>query len=64
MLNNVTPTASGTCPNPIEKNLELGKKFRVNGTPTLIFVDGQRMSGWRPAPQLSKLLDEAHASKQ
>ncbi len=63
-LNNVTPTASGNCPNPIEKNLELGKKFRVNGTPTLILADGQRMSGWKPAPQLSKLLDEAQANKQ
>ena len=64
MLNNVMPTASGTCPNPIDRNLELGKKLRVNGTPTLIFVDGQRMSGWRPAPQLSKLLDEAQANKK
>jgi thiol:disulfide interchange protein DsbC len=64
MLNNVMPTASGTCANPIDRNLELGKKFRVSGTPTLIFVDGQRMSGWRPAPQLSKLLDEAQANKQ
>jgi thiol:disulfide interchange protein DsbC len=64
MLNNVMPTANGNCSNPIERNLELGRKLRVNGTPTLIFVDGQRMSGWRPAPQLSKLLDEAHANKQ
>jgi len=64
MLNNVMPTASGTCPNPIDRNIELGRKFRVNGTPTLILVDGQRMSGWRPAPQLSKLLDEAQATKQ
>jgi thiol:disulfide interchange protein DsbC len=64
MLNNVRPTANGNCPNPIDRNLELGRKFRVNGTPTLIFVDGQRMSGWRPAPQLSKLLDEAQANKQ
>jgi thiol:disulfide interchange protein DsbC len=64
MLNDVKPTANGNCPNPIERNLELGKKLRVNGTPTLVFVDGQRMSGWRPAPQLSKMLDEAQANKQ
>jgi thiol:disulfide interchange protein DsbC len=64
MLNNVVPTASGNCPNPIDQNLVLGKKLRVNGTPTLILADGQRMSGWRPAPQLSKLLDEAQANKQ
>jgi thiol:disulfide interchange protein DsbC len=64
MLNDVRPTSNGNCPNPIERNLELGKKLRVNGTPTLVFVDGQRLSGWRPAPQLSKLLDEAQAKKQ
>jgi thiol:disulfide interchange protein DsbC len=63
MLNEIAPKASGTCANPIERNLELGKKYRVTGTPTLFFVDGQRMSGWRPAPQLSQLLDEAQARK-
>jgi len=64
MLKEIAPTANGTCANPIERNLELGKKYRVNGTPTLFFVDGQRMSGWRPAPQLSQLLDEAQTRKQ
>jgi thiol:disulfide interchange protein DsbC len=64
MLNDVRPKANGDCPNPIERNLELGRKLRVNGTPTLILADGQRMSGWRPAPQLSKLLDEAQANKR
>jgi thiol:disulfide interchange protein DsbC len=64
MLNDVKPTANGNCANPIERNLDLGKKLRVNGTPTLVFVDGQRMSGWRPAAQLSKMLDEAQANKQ
>jgi thiol:disulfide interchange protein DsbC len=64
MLNGVMPTASGTCANPIDRNLELGKKYRVSGTPTLIFADGQRLAGWRPAPQLSKLLDEAQANRQ
>jgi thiol:disulfide interchange protein DsbC len=64
MLKDIKPTANGNCPNPIDRNLELGKKLRVNGTPTLVFVDGQRLSGWRPAPQLSQLLDQAQASKQ
>jgi thiol:disulfide interchange protein DsbC len=64
MLNDVKPTANGNCPNPIDRNLELGKKFRVNGTPTFILADGQRMSGWKPAAQFSKLLDEAQAKKQ
>lgn len=63
MLNEVKPAANGNCANPIEGNLELGRKLRINGTPTLFFADGQRLSGWRPAPQLSQLLDEAKARK-
>jgi thiol:disulfide interchange protein DsbC len=64
MLKDIKPTANGTCANPIDRNLELGQKFRVTGTPTLIFVDGQRLSGWRPAAQLSQMLDQAQANKQ
>lgn len=64
MLRDIRPTANGNCPNPIDRNLELGKKYRVSGTPTLIFADGQRLAGWRPAPQLSQLLDQAQANKQ
>jgi thiol:disulfide interchange protein DsbC len=64
MLKDIKPTANGNCPNPIDRNLELGKKLRVNGTPTLVFADGQRLSGWRPAPQLSQLLDQAQTNKQ
>lgn len=63
MLKEVKPAANGSCANPIEGNLELGRKLRINGTPTLFFADGQRLSGWRPAPQLSQLLDEAQARK-
>jgi thiol:disulfide interchange protein DsbC len=63
MLKEVAPAAGSTCANPVERNLELGKKLRISGTPTLFFVDGQRISGWRPAPELSKLLDEAQARK-
>jgi thiol:disulfide interchange protein DsbC len=63
MLKEVAPTANGNCTNPMERNLELGRKHRINGTPTLFFADGQRLSGWRPAPQLSQLLDEAKARK-
>jgi thiol:disulfide interchange protein DsbC len=56
MLRGVEPTAKTTCDTPIEKNLGLGQKYRINGTPTLIFADGQRISGAMPAERLSKLL--------
>jgi thiol:disulfide interchange protein DsbC len=60
MLKNVTPAAAA-CDTPLEKNLALGRKFGIKGTPTLIFADGQRLSGWMPAARLSQLLDEAGA---
>ncbi len=56
MLNGVQPTAKATCDTPIDKNLALSRKYGINGTPTLIFADGQRVSGWMPADKLSKML--------
>jgi thiol:disulfide interchange protein DsbC len=56
MLNGVQPTAKASCETPIEKNLALARKHAINGTPTLIFADGQRVAGWMPAARLSKML--------
>jgi thiol:disulfide interchange protein DsbC len=57
MLSGVQPaSAKAGCDTPIEKNLALGRKYGINGTPTLIFADGQRVSGWMPADRLSKML--------
>jgi thiol:disulfide interchange protein DsbC len=46
-----------TCDTPIEKNLALGKRLRVSGTPTTFLPDGQRVVGAR-FPELAKLLEE------
>jgi thiol:disulfide interchange protein DsbC len=59
MLNGVQPTAKATCDTPIEKNLALSRKHGINGTPTLIFANGERVSGWMPADRLSKMLADA-----
>jgi thiol:disulfide interchange protein DsbC len=45
MLRNQAPTAKTACENPIEKNVALGQKLRINGTPLTIFEDGERMPG-------------------
>lgn len=55
MLHGVVP-ALARCDTPIEKNLELGRKYRVNGTPTIIFANGERVPGAIPAEQVEKLL--------
>jgi len=55
MLNGTVPAAA-RCDTPIQKNLELGRKYRVTGTPTLIFANGERVPGAIPQAQLEKLL--------
>ena len=45
MLREKPPTAKGTCDNPVDKVLALGRKMNVTGTPTTFFEDGERISG-------------------
>jgi thiol:disulfide interchange protein DsbC len=58
MLNGTVPAAA-RCDTPIERTLELGRKHRVNGTPTLFFANGERVSGAVPQDQLEKLLADS-----
>ena len=55
MLNGAVPTAT-RCDTPIEKTLALGRKYRVTGTPTLVFANGERVPGAISAEQVEKLL--------
>ena len=54
---NIQPKAK-TCANPIERNLELGRKLGVTGTPTLIFSNGLKMVGGRSAEDIQAILKE------
>ena len=40
------------------RNVALGKKHKITGTPTLIFADGSRVPGAIDAAQVEKLLAE------
>ena len=55
----IPPT--GKCDTPIEKNLALGRKLKVNGTPALIFVDGTINPGYMPAADLERALTASAA---
>ena len=33
------------CDTPLARNLEFGRKHRVNGTPAVVFEDGTRVPG-------------------
>ncbi len=42
----------------IARNLEFGRKYRINGTPTLIFADGSRVAGALTAQQVEQNLSK------
>ena len=52
-----TVPAEATCETPIEKNLELGRKLAVQGTPAIFFESGNRINGYVPAARLNQELD-------
>lgn len=55
MVDGVTPPkALGACDNPIERNIALSRKLRVNGTPAIVFENGVRVPGMLTAPQLEQ----------
>ena len=56
MLRARSPTASGICENPIEKNVALGQKLRITGTPVTIFEDGERITGALPKDRMEAKL--------
>ncbi len=49
-------TGEGACQTPIDKTLELGKKLKVEGTPTLFFSNNKRVEGAIDTAELEKLL--------
>ena len=48
--------APGCDSSAIERNLALGKKYKITGTPTLIFADGSRVPGAISSAQVEKYL--------
>lgn len=63
MLKGERPTAKGDCDNTVDEVIALGNKLHVNGTPTLIFENGQRIPGLVPASKLDALMDAAAKDK-
>jgi thiol:disulfide interchange protein DsbC len=54
----IVPEAPPTCPNPVDKVLELGRSLRVTGTPTLFFANGERAGGGMELGAIRAKLDE------
>ena len=61
MLRETPPpvSAAGCDTSALQRNVEFGRKHRINGTPTLVFADGSRVPGAIGAAQVEKYLTEA-----
>jgi len=53
------PDNKGDCDAPIAKTAELGARFKVNATPTMVFSDGSIVPGALPAQRLEAELKSA-----
>ncbi len=60
MLDGVMPPkAMGTCDTAaVERNTAFGRKYRINGTPAVLFEDGKRVPGAMPLAEVEKRLAE------
>ncbi|MBI2295272.1 MAG: DsbC family protein [Betaproteobacteria bacterium] len=58
MVKGTTSGGSKTCDTPIEKNLELARRFGIRGTPAIYLTDGRQVSaGFVPANELEQALN-------
>jgi len=54
------PAAAAMCDtSALTRNVELGRTYKITGTPTLIFTNGSRVPGAIDAKQVEKLLAES-----
>ena len=51
----IKPMAAANCETPIERNLALGKKLGLHGTPAIIFSNGYKVMGAYPTEEIEKI---------
>jgi thiol:disulfide interchange protein DsbC len=59
MVREQSPAAASCDASALMRNVELGRKHKISGTPTLIFTNGNRVPGAIDDKQLEKLLSES-----
>ena len=59
MVRDQLPKSASCDSAAIERNVELGRKYKITGTPTLVFVDGTRVPGAISTAQVEKYLTDA-----
>ncbi|MBP9803449.1 MAG: DsbC family protein [Candidatus Accumulibacter sp.] len=62
MVDGKTPVGKGDCDTTaVKKNIELGRKLAINGTPTVFFADGERIPGALSLAKIEQKLSQAQA---
>ncbi|HUF81573.1 MAG TPA: DsbC family protein [Burkholderiales bacterium] len=61
MLRGVAPQGGSKCDTPIEKNMELARRFGANGTPAVFLADGRMIGGYVSAQQIEEALKSLRA---
>ena len=56
MVRDQSPKTQSCDTSAIERNVELGRKYKITGTPTLVFLDGTRIPGAISAAEVEKHL--------
>jgi len=56
MTKDLAPAGDGSCATPLDQNLAFGHAKRINGTPTLVFENGERVPGVMPIAEVEKKL--------
>ena len=46
-----------TCQNPIQMHYEYGQLLGITGTPSIFLSNGQKLSGYIPASELIKIIE-------
>jgi len=55
----LSSTAGGCDATALSRNVELGRKYKINGTPTLLFTNGSRVPGAVDAKKVEQMLAQA-----
>ena len=59
LIRNINPSNTKQCKTPIQRNLALGQRLAIEGTPTLFFANGMRVSGTLSAAEIEKIWQES-----
>ena len=64
MQDGKTPSGRGDCDtSAVKKTVELGRKLGISGTPTMFFIDGERIPGAIPLAKIEQKLSQAATNK-